>query len=222
MGRPSNRAERRRQIVRGLMQVMGEHGYDGASTAAIADAAGLSPGLLHYHFANKQAILLALVEELAGRLRERYARLLSEATTPEARLRAFLTAHVAVGPGADPEAIRCWVAIQAEATRRPEVRAVVQRAVSERVDLLTELLGAWLDGQERGASASQQAQAPTRPAEEELRAGAVGLLAAIEGYYLLSRSAPETIPTGSAAQTLQPMLDGLLLRWGAPGARGLT
>ena len=58
------REERRAQIVDGLMRVLPEHGYERASVARIAKAAGLSPGLVHHHFENKQAILLALGERL--------------------------------------------------------------------------------------------------------------------------------------------------------------
>ena len=50
MARPRNTEERRRQIVDGLRLVMAENGYDGASVQAVAKAAGLTAGLVHYHF----------------------------------------------------------------------------------------------------------------------------------------------------------------------------
>ena len=40
---------------------MADRGYERASVTAIAKAAGLTPGLVHYHFHNKKEILLALV-----------------------------------------------------------------------------------------------------------------------------------------------------------------
>ena len=71
MARPVNTHLRRAQIVDGLQQVMAERGYARASITAIGKAAGLSPGLVHYHFGSKQEVLLALVDRLSARLEER-------------------------------------------------------------------------------------------------------------------------------------------------------
>src|ERR1051325_1811277 len=64
MPRPSNTALRQDQIKDALLSVMAERGFDAATVAHIAQAAGLAPGLVHYHFASKQQILLALVRDL--------------------------------------------------------------------------------------------------------------------------------------------------------------
>jgi len=66
MARPSNTEARRSQIVDGLVMVLSERGYERSSVQAIASAAGLSPGLVHYHFKNKLEILVELVERLDG------------------------------------------------------------------------------------------------------------------------------------------------------------
>ncbi|HEY3497153.1 MAG TPA: helix-turn-helix domain-containing protein, partial [Polyangiaceae bacterium] len=68
MTRASNSAERRGQIVEGLLAVMAREGYEGASIQAIGRAAGLAPGLVHYHFDTKQEILVELIETLTRRL----------------------------------------------------------------------------------------------------------------------------------------------------------
>ena len=67
MARPSNTDERRLQIMGALVKVMARRGYDGASVADIARAARLTPGLVHYHFKNKQEILLAALRDLVAR-----------------------------------------------------------------------------------------------------------------------------------------------------------
>src|SRR5690348_580789 len=103
----------------GLRVAMSTLGYDGASIQSIAEAAGLSPGLIHYHFGTKLEILLALVDSLAGRVTARYQRLADKASTPREKLFAFLDAHVALGNDASPEAVACWVAIGAESLRHP-------------------------------------------------------------------------------------------------------
>ena len=49
---------RRRQIVDALAQLLEERSYAEASVANIASVAGLTPGLVHYHFATNRQILL--------------------------------------------------------------------------------------------------------------------------------------------------------------------
>lgn len=198
MPRPSNTKERRAQIVEGLLTVMAERGYEGASIHAIAKAARLSPGLLHYHFESKQQILTALVARLAAQLRERYeARLADAADDPWARLEAFVDAHLAVGADADPRAVSSWVVIAVEATRQPEVRALYNASVHERLDELCRLLRATLRHEQR----------KTRSAK---RVGAL-TMSAIEGAYLLSASTDGLVPDGYAAPALQRLLRAAIL-----------
>ena len=92
MGRPSNTEERRQQIVAGLLRVMSERGYERASVAEIARAASLSPGLVHYHFKDKQEILLTAVEQLAARVRTRVSTRLQRAKGARAQVDAFVAA----------------------------------------------------------------------------------------------------------------------------------
>ncbi|WP_224243626.1 TetR/AcrR family transcriptional regulator [Hyalangium gracile] len=193
MGRPSNTEERRQQIVAGLLQVMAERGYERASVAEIAKAAGLSPGLVHYHFQDKQEILLTLAEQLSARVRERVASRLARVKGGGARARvdAFLDAFLATGDDADPAAVASWVTISAEAIRQPEVRAIYEKVVRADLQQLEELVGA-VAGKRRA------------------RTLAAGLFAAIQGYFVLAASVPGLVPPGSAANTVKRMAAGLL------------
>jgi TetR/AcrR family transcriptional repressor of bet genes len=193
MGRPSNTEERRQQIAAGLLQVMAERGYEGASVAAIAKAAGLSPGLVHYHFKDKQEILLTLAEQLAARVHERVSSRLARVKGGDARARvdAFLDAFLATGADADPASVASWVTISAEAIRQPEVRAIYEKVVRTDLEQLEELVGA-VTGKRRA------------------RAVAAGLFAAIQGYFVLAASVPGLVPPGSAASTVKRMAAGLL------------
>ena len=105
---------------------MSERGYERASVAEIARAAGLTTGLIHYHFASKQNVLLALVERLAAGFEARFNERLDRAgDDPIKRLHAFVDAHLALDTAADPQAVAAWVTIGAEAIRQPEVRAIL-------------------------------------------------------------------------------------------------
>ncbi len=196
MPRPSNTEKRQEEIVTGLMQVMSSRGYDQASIGAIAKAAGLSQGVVHYHFKSKQQILLRLVALLSATIRTRFESIVLASSSPEDKLWAYIDAHVALGAGADPEAVACWVYISAEAVRQPEVGELYRSVVKEDVRLLAQLL--------RETLASQNIS--TRPSKQM----AAAIFAAIQGAYLLSAAAPETIPPGSAAGSIRNMAKGLL------------
>lgn len=190
MSRPSNTEERRQQIVEGLLQVMAERGYERATIAAIARAAGLTSGLVHYHFRSKQTILLVLVDQLAARLTARYEALLED----HSPLDAFIDAHLATGDGSDAKAVACWVAIGTEALRQPEVGEVYRKLMHARRDHLVSLL-------------THLPQSPSHPEE-----AAAAILATIEGCYQLAAAAPDLAPPGFAARSVRAMAHGLLTR----------
>lgn len=197
MGRASMSEERREQIVEGLLEVMAEKGYERASVNAIAKQAGLTSGLVHYYFKTKQEILVALVDLLAQRLEARYIGCIEQAgEEPLARLDAFFDAYVGLGPGADAKAVACWVAIGAEAIRLPEVQEAYQRVLLATASRLNEHLTEALEAQGRETA--------------QLSSLSAGLLAAVEGAYLLATAAPHLAPRGFAAPTLKQMARGLL------------
>ena len=51
------------RILKATFRVLGEHGYDGASTHKIAQAAGVSVGSIYQYYPNKQSIVVAAVED---------------------------------------------------------------------------------------------------------------------------------------------------------------
>lgn len=169
---------------------MATTGYEKATIAAIAKAAGLTAGLVHYHFKSKQEILIALVELLGSRLEARFQEL--GGSTPQSRLEAFIDSRVATGQGADPQAVACWVAIGTEALRQPEVGEVYRRVMVAQRDQLQGLI--------RPFCTKDQDPAPIASA----------ILAAIEGCYQLAAAAPEIAPPGFAAKSVRAMAAGLL------------
>ena len=177
------------------MRAMAERGYEKASIQAIAAAAGLTAGLVHYHFGSKQEVLLALVDRLGALLRSRFEQRLAEAESPWARLDAFIDAHLALDSTSDTDAVACWVTIGAEALRQPEVAAAYRVAVKTQLEQLEGLVRDVLVGEGRSRSAAQRI--------------AAGLLSAIQGAYQLGVVAQAT-PPGYAAETTRLMARGLI------------
>ena len=55
-------AQRRGQILAAAGRVFAERGYENTSTGQIAEAAGVTRGLLHHYFGSKRELYLAVVE----------------------------------------------------------------------------------------------------------------------------------------------------------------
>src|SRR5687768_6622026 len=64
MARPPVRDERRAQILDAMYEVIAKNGAANASISDIADAAGVARGALHYFFASKDEITVALMRRL--------------------------------------------------------------------------------------------------------------------------------------------------------------
>lgn len=197
MPRPSNSAERRLQIARALRKLLALHGYDGASIADVAAAAGLAPGLVHYHFKSKLEILLVVLDDLfAGHMAALEKELAHAGGDAARQLAAFLDLHLATGRNADPEALACWITLIGEALREPRVREAHERATTALLDRLRTILR---DGVSAGVFHTS-----------DPRAAAAALMAAIQGYFVLAATARSQIPRSTAAASVKAMARGLL------------
>lgn len=201
MPRPKNTEERRVQIAAGLVRVMARRGYDGASIAEIARAAGLTQGVVHYHFRNKQEILLVALRKLVAEHEARLAERLAAARDPAAGIEAFIDFHLGLGADADPEALACWILASGEALRQPEVRSEYEQAISVLARRLVEIIRRGLAERVFDCWSAE--------------AAASALIATIQGYFVLAATARSAIPRGSAATSTKRMARGLL----RPGAR---
>jgi len=179
------------------VKVMAKRGYDGASVADIAKAARLTPGLVHYHFKNKQEILLAALRGLVARHdSDLEARLGKAGGDPIAEVAAFIDFHLGLGADADAEALACWILLSGEALREPKVRIKFENALKATVERLVQVIRR---GVEQRAFAC-----------DAVEAASSALVAAIQGYFVLAATARKIIPRGSAAASAKQMAAGLL------------
>ena len=87
---------RRRQIAWALLHLRARSAYEGTSIVGIACAAGLTPGVVHHHFRDKEEIVLTAIELLVRHIEIRIDRLLSQVEGPYARLHAVVDAHLSL------------------------------------------------------------------------------------------------------------------------------
>jgi AcrR family transcriptional regulator len=58
--------QRREQLISVATRLFAERGYEATTTAAIADAAGVTEPILYRHFDSKQDLFVAIVREMSG------------------------------------------------------------------------------------------------------------------------------------------------------------
>jgi TetR/AcrR family transcriptional regulator, transcriptional repressor of bet genes len=145
MGRPSVRAERRAEILRAFARVLADHGYAGATVAAVAQEAGVAPGLVHHHFDGKAELLSCLLKELVARHRARVAEREGEP------LAAYVDAALALDARADTLAARCWVSLFAEALRDKDLYEQMRRLIDTELAGIARRGGGELDAHGAGA-----------------------------------------------------------------------
>ena len=85
---------RRAITVETVIALAGEQNPCEITTAAIAKRMGVTQGALFRHFANKEAILQAVVEWVAERLTDRIEKAVLGVSSPLAALEAIFMAHV--------------------------------------------------------------------------------------------------------------------------------
>lgn len=147
MGRPSNRQERRQQILAAFARVLADHGYAGATIAAVAAEAGIAPGLIHHHFDSKSELLGGLLQELVGRFRTRVRRF----ETAEEGLQAYIDGALKLDDQADLVAARCWVGLFAEAVRNPTLFTQMRRLIDTEIASIQARSRQRLSGHDAGA-----------------------------------------------------------------------
>ncbi|WP_067475837.1 TetR/AcrR family transcriptional regulator [Nocardia amamiensis] len=85
---------RRRQIIASAVEVISEVGYGSASLARIAEHAGISKGVISYHFAGKDDLMTQLVIQLYVSAAEYIAPRVGAAAGARAQLLAYLESNL--------------------------------------------------------------------------------------------------------------------------------
>ncbi|MEC5341941.1 TetR/AcrR family transcriptional regulator [Brenneria populi] len=118
--------ERRKQVLDAAAKCFRDMGFHGCSIAKISKEAGMSPGHIYYHFANKEAIVEALVAQQESTMFELINDL--AASPADEKLAVTLKRQTArmVELHTSPKFIGLWLEIAAEALRNPNVSKVLQ------------------------------------------------------------------------------------------------
>ncbi|MBS0263675.1 MAG: TetR/AcrR family transcriptional regulator, partial [Planctomycetes bacterium] len=176
--------ERRAAIIRAVRHVFAEKGFDGTTTRALADAAGVSEALLFKHFPNKEALFSAMqqaccTEQDQGRF-ERLSLLEPSASTLVLMVH-FLTSRIILGNGApaDERLIQNRLMLRSLAEDGEFARSFLQRLANLWIPKIQECVQA--------AIAAGEAH-PTSPAHAAL----AGWICQKDTVMVLMNSLPDT------------------------------
>lgn len=83
---------RRAEIIEATFFCIALKGYSNITMQDIADSAGVSKGVIHYYFRNKEELFLSVFEKLIGDLDAHIARRVEQAGTPPEKIRSVIGA----------------------------------------------------------------------------------------------------------------------------------
>jgi AcrR family transcriptional regulator len=192
---PERQEARRRRILEAAVACFGRRGFHQTTTAEICAEAGMSPGNVFHYFANKDAIIEAIVEEDRRETTALFQKLKDADDILDEMLRTLDTLLVIL---ADPTSTRLGVEVMAEAMRNPKVGALVKRNEAEAKALLVETL--------RRAAARGQVDATL-----DMEKAAVWLMALVDGAFSRVALEPSFNPEEQA-----PMLRTMVTRFLRP------
>ena len=118
-GRTASKAFRRRQLIDATIDSIARRGLAGTTLANVADGAGLSRGIVNFHFQSKDALLEETLRYLAEEYRATWRAALEKAgPRPFDRICALI--EVDLGPKVcNRNKIAVWYAFWGEAKSRP-------------------------------------------------------------------------------------------------------
>lgn len=173
--------ERRRQaLIAATLELIARGGAQAATVRAIADRAGVTPGLIRHYFATKEDLTRAAYAQVMDRMTAANLAVLSSAPeSAEGRLAAFVAASLSP-PVVDPAAMGLWAGFIHMVRRDPEMREIHRATYLRYRDLL------------QGLIADLDREVP--PAR--LRADAIACNAVIDGLWLEGSALPDAFETG--------------------------
>lgn len=137
--RTEPRAVRRSQLIAATIDSIARHGIAGTTMSTVTEIAGVSMGLVNFHFRSKQNLLEATLTFLAREHHEQWRRSYEDAGlgAPE-KLLAVVASHFHPRI-CTRRKLAVWYAFFGEGRRRAVYRSLVDALDTERYDLSTRL-----------------------------------------------------------------------------------
>lgn len=138
--RKASRDVRRQQLIGATITVLARKGYAALTIADVAREAGLSPGIVIFHFTTKDGLLAETLRFLALEYHNHWNMRIQEAgSAPAERLKALLLSDADTAVFT-PERLSAWLAFWGEAQARPIYDEICSRLDAARFAKTEELV----------------------------------------------------------------------------------
>ena len=115
---------RRKQLVEAAIAAIHAHGFADATVARIAAQAGISAGMVHHYFKDKDELLFATMRHLLAELRSDAVARLSRTADPVSRIRAIIDACFGDAQF-DEQVFSAWLALYGNARHSPRLMNIL-------------------------------------------------------------------------------------------------
>ena len=123
-GRKASKEMRRLQLIEATIDSLARRGYADTTMADVADGAGLSRGIVNFHFESKEKLLVATLQFMADEYSAHWrAALLSAGDEPSRQLMALVVADFDRAI-CNKRKLAAWCAFWGEAKSRPTYQAL--------------------------------------------------------------------------------------------------
>ena len=138
-GRTASREVRRQQLIEATIESIAKHGISGTTMTTVTGFAGLSLGIVNFHFQNKQNLFEETLRHLADEHRDQWHKSVHKAElTPVSKLLAIVDAnfHPRV---CNRKNLSVWYSFFGEAPYRHVYRKIMDEIDAERLNSMREL-----------------------------------------------------------------------------------
>lgn len=158
MARKVSREARRQQLIAATMRVLARKGYAQTTLSDVAAEAGVSHGLVNFHFESKEKLLTETLLFMADEYRANWMQALETAGPhPADRLAALLSADFNATI-CTSERLACWCAYWGEVQSRPLYQQEYSANDSDYITRLEELCAALVSEGRYGVDAVRSAR----------------------------------------------------------------
>lgn len=197
MARTADHEARRQQVTDAALRTIAEHGLARTTLADVADAAGVSVGLVQRYFRTKDDLLRLSITEIYRRAEERFREVPLEAPLKDYLLR--VTESLLPLDDARHAELRVWLEFLPATRHDPELSRMHHEATRSLVDGVTAVL--------EGACRSGEITA-----DVDARLEALSIVALVDGLALHHLATGGLYEDGAARRTLARAVDDLFER----------
>ena len=123
-GRKASKETRRQQLIDATIDSLAKRGYSETTMADVADGAGLSRGIVNFHFESKEKLLVATLQYMADEYSAHWRAALQKAGDDPARQLGTLVAADFDRSICNRRKLAAWCAFWGEAKSRPTYQSL--------------------------------------------------------------------------------------------------